>query len=193
VGPGGLELPTKRLSAVALRRRCLCKWPIEFQEMFRRFRVLRRCSAFRRTDSGRFALNREIPFCARLRGRAGRTRTSNQTIISRQLSALSTAARLAESPEWSETAVSAQEDRAQSCANGDFPVQCESLRTGGDLCTHFVSAICRLNCSDRFGAFVSAPLNRVSRRRRPALVETRFECCVSETESRHSAALIGIR
>src|SRR5207253_6361587 len=53
----------------------------------------------------------------------------------------------------------------QSCANGDFPVQCESPRTGGDLCTHFASAICRLNCSDRFGAFVSAPLNRVSRRR----------------------------
>jgi hypothetical protein len=44
----------------------------------------------------------------------------------------------------------------QSCANGDFPVQCESPRTGGDLCTHFVSAICRLNCRDRFGAFVSA-------------------------------------
>jgi hypothetical protein len=56
-----------------------------------------------------------------------------------------------------------------------------------------VSAICRLNCSDRFGAFVSAPLNRVSRRRRLALVETRFECCFSETESRHSPALIGIR
>jgi hypothetical protein len=27
------------------------------------------------------------------------------------------------------------------------------------LCTHFVSAICRLNCWDRFGAFVSAPQN----------------------------------
>jgi hypothetical protein len=35
--------------------------------------------------SGRFALNREIPVCAGLRGGAGRTRTSNQTIISRQL------------------------------------------------------------------------------------------------------------
>jgi hypothetical protein len=57
-------------------------------------------------------------------------------------------------------------------------------RTDGDLCTHFVSAICRLNCWDRFGAFVSAPQNRVSRRRRLALVETRFECCVSGTESR---------
>jgi len=71
----------------------------------------------------------------------------------------------------------------QSCANGDFPVQCESPRTGGDLCTHFVSAICRLNCWDRFGAFVSAPQNRVSRRRRLALVETRFECYVSGMES----------
>jgi hypothetical protein len=28
----------------------------------------------------------------------------------------------------------------QSCANGDFPVQCESPRIGGDLCTHFISA-----------------------------------------------------
>ena len=36
-------------------------------------------------SSGRFALNREIPVCAGLRGGAGRTRTSNQTIISRQL------------------------------------------------------------------------------------------------------------
>jgi hypothetical protein len=25
----------------------------------------------------------------------------------------------------------------QSCANGDFPVQCESPRIGGDSCTHF--------------------------------------------------------
>jgi replication-associated recombination protein RarA len=32
-----------------------------------------------------FALNREISVCAGLRGGAGRTRTSNQTIISRQL------------------------------------------------------------------------------------------------------------
>ena len=44
----------------------------------------------------------------------------------------------------------------QSCTNGDFPVQCESPRIGGDLCTHFISAICRLNCRDGFGAFVSA-------------------------------------
>ena len=36
-------------------------------------------------SSGLFALNREISGCARLRGGAGRTRTSNQTIISRQL------------------------------------------------------------------------------------------------------------
>ena len=33
--------------------------------------------------AGRFALIREIPICAGLRGGAGRTRTSNQTIISR--------------------------------------------------------------------------------------------------------------
>jgi hypothetical protein len=36
-------------------------------------------------SSGLFALNREISVCVRLRGGAGRTRTSNQTIISRQL------------------------------------------------------------------------------------------------------------
>ena len=64
-------------------------------------------------SSGLFALNREI------------TRTSNQTIISRQLWALSTPARLAESPEWSETAVSTQEDRASSAAATTPPVnQC---------------------------------------------------------------------
>src|SRR6516164_5986672 len=40
--------------------------------------------------------------------------------------------------------------------NGDFPVQCESPRIGGDLCTHFISAICRLDCRDRFEVFVSA-------------------------------------
>jgi hypothetical protein len=34
-------------------------------------------------SSGLFALNREISVCVRLRGGAGRTRTSNQTIISR--------------------------------------------------------------------------------------------------------------
>jgi hypothetical protein len=73
-------------------------------------------------SSGLFALNREISVCAGLRGGAGRTRTSNQTIISRQLSALSTAARLAESPEWSETAVSAQEDRASGAAATTPPV-----------------------------------------------------------------------
>src|SRR5690242_13830384 len=32
-------------------------------------------------NSGRFALNREIPVCAGLRGGAGRTRTSNQSVI----------------------------------------------------------------------------------------------------------------
>src|SRR6516164_8065606 len=34
-------------------------------------------------SSGRFAPNREIPVCAGLRGGLGRTRTCNQTIISR--------------------------------------------------------------------------------------------------------------
>jgi hypothetical protein len=34
-------------------------------------------------SSGLFALNREISVCAGLRGRAGGTRTSNQTVISR--------------------------------------------------------------------------------------------------------------
>jgi hypothetical protein len=33
--------------------------------------------------SGHFAMNREISVCVRLRGGAGRTRTSNQTIIRR--------------------------------------------------------------------------------------------------------------
>src|SRR6516162_10450264 len=56
----------------------------------------------------------------------------------------------------------------QSCTNGDFPVQCESPRIGGDLCTHFISAICRLDCRDRFEVFVSASENCVSRRRRLA-------------------------
>jgi hypothetical protein len=36
-------------------------------------------------SSGLFALNREISVCAGLRGGAGRTRTFNQTIISRLL------------------------------------------------------------------------------------------------------------
>src|SRR5262245_22942030 len=57
----------------------------------------------------------------------------------------------------------------QSCTNGDFPVQCESPRIGGDLCTHFISAICRLDCRDRFEVFVSALENCVSRRRELAL------------------------
>jgi len=156
---------------------------------------------------------------------------SRQTIISRQLRALSTRARLAESPERAETAVSAQEDQAcdaaattppvksmrralvhsclgnnrlvasssppspttQSCTNGDFPVQCESPRIGGDLCTHFISAICRLDCRDRFEVFVSALENCVSRRRELALVETRFECWVSATESQASHAALTIR
>jgi hypothetical protein len=48
----------------------------------------------------------------------------------------------------------------QSCANGDFPIRCELPRTGGDSCTHFVSAL----------YFVSALENCVSRRRRLALV-----------------------
>jgi hypothetical protein len=37
-----------------------------------------------RTSSRLFAPNREISVCVRLRGGAGRTRTTNQTIISRQ-------------------------------------------------------------------------------------------------------------
>ena len=37
------------------------------------------------TSSGLFATSREISVCTRLRGGAGRTRTSNQTIISRVL------------------------------------------------------------------------------------------------------------
>jgi len=61
-----------------------------------------------------------------------------------------------------------------SRSNGDFPVQCESPRIGGDLCTHFISAICRLDCRDRFGAFVSALENCVSRRRELALVESDY-------------------
>src|SRR6516164_9530832 len=71
----------------------------------------------------------------------------------------------------------------QSCAHGDFPVRCESPRTGGDLCTHFVSAICRLDCRERFGVFVSALENCVSRRWRLALVEIWFECRISGTEN----------
>jgi hypothetical protein len=80
----------------------------------------------------------------------------------------------------------------QSCTNGDFPVQCESPRIGGDLCTHFISAIRRLDCRDRFGGFVSALENYVSRRRGLALVETRFECWVSATESQASHAALTI-
>src|SRR6516164_1647030 len=57
---------------------------------------------------------------------------------------------------------------------------------GGDLCTHFISAICRLDCRDRFEVFVSALENCVSRRRELALVETRFECWVSATFCRSS-------
>jgi hypothetical protein len=49
-------------------------------------------------SSGLFALNREISVCVRLRGGAGRTRTSNQTIISRRLRALSNSGALAENP-----------------------------------------------------------------------------------------------
>jgi hypothetical protein len=57
----------------------------------------------------------------------------------------------------------------------------------------FVSAICRLDCRGRFGVFVSALENCVSRRRRLALIETRFECWVSATESRASRAALTIR
>src|SRR6516165_1993495 len=64
---------------------------------------------------------------------------------------------------------------------------------GGDLCTHFISAICRLDCRDRFEVFVSALENCVSRRRELALVETRFECWVSATESQASHAALTIR
>jgi len=48
---------------------------------------------------------------------------SRQTIISRQLRALSTRARLAESPERAETAVSAQEDQACDAAATTPPVK----------------------------------------------------------------------
>jgi hypothetical protein len=41
-------------------------------------------------NSGRFALNWEISVCAGPRGGAGRTRTSNQTIISHQLTTCAT-------------------------------------------------------------------------------------------------------
>src|SRR6516165_6151562 len=64
---------------------------------------------------------------------------------------------------------------------------------GGDLCTHFISAICRLDCRDRFEVFVSALENSVSRRRELALVETRFECWVSATESQACHAALTIR
>ena len=89
--------------------------------------------------------------------------------------------------------VSSPGPTTQSCTNGDFPVQCESPRIGGDLCTHFISAICRLDCRDRFEVFVSALENCVSRRRELALVETRFECWVSATESQASHAALTIR
>jgi hypothetical protein len=69
----------------------------------------------------------------------------------------------------------------------------ESPRIGGDLCRHFISAICRLDCRDRFGVFVSALENCVSRRRELALVETRFECSVNATESQASHAALTIR
>ena len=53
---------------------------------------------------------------------------------------------------------------------------CTNPPVRGDLCTHFISAICRLDCRDRFGVFVSALENCVSRRRRLALVETLGQC-----------------
>ena len=56
-----------------------------------------------------------------------------------------------------------------------------------------LSAIFPLNCGGRFGVFVSVLENCVSRRRRLALVETRFECVVSATESRASRAALTIR
>jgi hypothetical protein len=52
-------------------------------------------------------------------------------------------------------------------------------RNRGAFVHPFVSAICQLDFHGPFEAFVSASQNRVSRRRRPVLVETRFECWVS--------------
>jgi len=60
-----------------------------------------------------------------------------------------------------------------------------SRRTGGDSRTRFVSVICHLDFGGRFGAFVSASQNRVSRLSRLVLAETRFECWVSAAESRN--------
>jgi hypothetical protein len=67
----------------------------------------------------------------------------------------------------------------QSHANRDFPVHCEMPRTGGHSCSHFVSASHRFVFSGCFGGFVSGRQYCVSRRRRPVLAETQFECWVS--------------
>jgi hypothetical protein len=63
-----------------------------------------------------------------------------------------------------------------------------SRQTGGDSRTRFVSVICHLDFRGRFGVFVSASQNRVSRLSRLVLAETRFECWVSAAESRASRA-----
>ena len=81
----------------------------------------------------------------------------------------------------------------QSYANRDFPVHCEMPRTGGVSYSHFVSASSRLDFSGCFGAFVSGRRYRVSRRRRPALAETRFECWVSAREDGAIRAAATIR
>jgi hypothetical protein len=50
-----------------------------------------------------------------------------------------------------------------------------------------VSASCRLDFRGRFGAFVSAPQNRVSRQRRPVWAETQFACWVSAIAAVHES------
>ena len=72
----------------------------------------RKCDAFFQSTGRLTSLPGSFGTCTNL----------NQTIISRQLGALITPARLAERPEWSETAVSAQEDRASGAAATTPPV-----------------------------------------------------------------------
>ena len=56
----------------------------------------------------------------------------------------------------------------QSYANGDFPARPPIATHWRDSWAYFISASYRLDFKGRFGAFVSAPQNRVSRRRRLA-------------------------
>jgi hypothetical protein len=72
----------------------------------------RKCDAFFQSTGRLTSLPGSFGTCTNL----------NQTIISRQLGALITPARLAERPEWSETAVSAQEGRASGAAATTPPV-----------------------------------------------------------------------